>query len=119
MKLILPAISPSALNRPLSLDPSTEEFVYYEKVQQGEQKIVPIEQLNQDQLLRLIVERQFHSGTNHIVTLGGRHFTREQLIQEIKSKSKIGKQIFDADVNYLKFYLSSFPPESFNPDNPT
>jgi hypothetical protein len=35
----------------------------------------------------------------------------------MRAQTKFGKQMFDADVNYLKFYLSQFPPQAFEKGN--
>ncbi len=109
----LPSIVESAKNRPLSLDKSSGEFIYYDEIEKGLQKITPIDSLNKEQLLKLVLERQFTNIPGSLVVLNGQQFTREELAQEIQQQSKIGRQIFEADINYLKFYLATFPKECF------
>ena len=112
-KIRLPQIMESARKRPLSIDPMTGEFVYYENVANGKQKIFPIGKLSPEQLLRLVAERQLSAEEDTTVILNGRYFSNEQLAREILSQTEIGMQIYDADISYLNFYLSQFPAESF------
>ena len=111
--MVLPAIVEGAKKRPLSLDPQTGSYIYYDKVEKGEQKIVPIERLTHDQLLRLAIKRQLTNEPSLTTTMNGQFFTNEQLAKEIENETKIGQQIFRSDIDYLKFYLSQFPPECF------
>lgn len=111
----LPPIIESAKSRPLSLDPRSGSFIHYDEVQSGKKKIYPIEKLTHDQLLDLAIKRQLTNIPSTTATLnGGTHtYTNQQLAEEMRAQSKLGKQMFDADINYLKFYLSQFPPEAF------
>ena len=112
-KVNLPDIVETAKSRPLSYDPKTEQFIYYDKVEKGAQKIIPLDKLSQEQLLKLAVERKLSDVESTTITLNGEVFTNKQLAKEMKRQSKIGKQMFLADIDYLKFYLSQFPQESF------
>jgi hypothetical protein len=112
-KLVLPPIVDSAKRRPLSLDPQSGSFIYYDDVEKGKKKITPIEKLKHEQLLKLAIERQVTNKPSITATLNGQVFTNEQLAREIGAQSKIGKQMFNADIEYLKFYLSQFPQECF------
>jgi hypothetical protein len=109
----LPAIVESAKSRPLSYDPRTDEFIYYDDVRSEKKKIYPLEKLTHQQLLKLAIERQLANVPSTTVVLKGQTYTNEQVAEEMRAQSKFGKQMFDADVNYLKFYLSQFPPEAF------
>jgi hypothetical protein len=112
-KLQLPDIIETAKKRPLSINPLTGSFIYYEKVQTEDQKIIPIEKLNQEQLMKLIVERELSNEPNTTVTLNGESFSNEELAKEILLQTKIGKQIYNSEVDYLKFYLEQFPDDCF------
>ncbi len=113
-RIKLPPIVEAAKKRPLGVNPHSGSFIYYDDLAKGSQKIVPVEKLNHDQVLKLAVERQFtNDPKSTTVTLNGQSFTKEQLVKEMRSQTKIGRQMFDADINYLKFYLSQFPKECF------
>jgi hypothetical protein len=111
----LPPIVESAKSRPLSFDPRSGQFIYYDEVQSEKKKIYPLENLNHEQLLNLAIKRQLTNTPSTTATLnGGTHtYTNEQLAEEMRAQSKLGKQMFEADIDYLKFYLSQFPPEAF------
>ena len=111
----LPPIVESAKSRPLSFDPRSGSYIYYDEVKNGKKNIYPIEKLNPEQLLNLAVKRQLTNIPSTTARMAGETHTysNEQLADEMRSQTKFGKQMFDADINYLKFYLSQFPPEAF------
>lgn len=109
----LPPIVETAKKRPLGIDPHTGSFIYYQDLELGI-RIVPIESLSDDLLVKLSMKRHLtNEPSNPIVTLNGQVFTNEQAALEIQSGTKIGKQLFRADIEYLKYYLSTFPKECF------
>jgi len=111
---MLPPIIEAAKKRPLGINSRSGSFVYYDDLQKGRQKMTPIDKLSHSQLLKLAVERQLSdSPDGTTVTLNGQSFTKEQLAREMESNTKIGRQIFEAEINYLKFYLPQFPKECF------
>lgn len=109
----LPPIVEAAKARPLSFDPRSGEFIHYDDVQSEQKKIYPLENLTAEQLLNLAIERQLTNVPNTTTTLNGESYSNEQLADEMRRQTKFGKQMFEADINYLKFYLSQFPPEAF------
>lgn len=110
----LPAIIESAKSRPLSYDPRTQEWIFYEDVRLGRKKIYPLPKLTPEQLLNLAIERQLRDAPSAIAVLGPHTFTNEQVAEEMRNGTKLGKQLLEADLRYLKFYLSGFPPEVFD-----
>jgi hypothetical protein len=110
-KIKLPPIVGSVKKRPLGIDPISGAFVYYDELERGSKKILPVENLTLEQQIALAVERQLTNVPSTTVVLTGETFTNEQLANEIKNQSKIGKQMLKADIDYLKFYLSQFPKE--------
>ena len=113
MKLDLPDIVASAKKRPLSYDPKTKRFIYYTDVLNGMSKIYPIDKLNNEELMQLAIERQLTNEPSQTAVLTGQVFSNEQVADEIRKQTKIGRQLFNADIEYLKFYLSQFPENSF------
>ena len=109
----LPPIVESAKKRPLSFNPDAQCFVYYDDVQSGKAKIYPLERLTDGQLLDLAVERQLTDETGGYGVLNGSTYTKAQIAEELRSGSGLGNEMLNADIEYLKFYLSQFPPESF------
>lgn len=115
----LPPIVESAKTRPLSFAPHTGVYIYYDEIANGEKKIYPIEKLSDEQLLELAIKRQLTNvpTTTSKLSKEPNTYTNEQLAEEIRAQTKFGKQMFDADINYLKYYLSQFPPEAFEKTN--
>jgi hypothetical protein len=109
----LPPIVESAKSRPLSYNPRTDQFIYYDDVRSGKKKIYPLEKLTSEQLLKLAIERQLTNVPSTTAVLQSQTYTNEQVAEEMRAQSKFGKHMFKADIDYLKFYLSQFPPEAF------
>ena len=112
MKKSLPKIVESAKMRPLGYA-SNGDFVYYDGLQNGSQKLVPTEQLSEEQLLKLSIERHLTDVTGSVATLNGDNYSNTQRAKEIQDQTKIGKQLFESDIDYLKFYLEQFPEDCF------
>lgn len=113
MKIQLPHIVDAAKSRPLSFNPVTKKFIYYDEVLNGNERIYPIEKLDQEQRITLAIKRYLTNVPEVTVTLNGASFTNKQIAEEIKKQTKIGKQLFESDINYLEFYLSQFPKDCF------
>jgi hypothetical protein len=110
----LPPIIASAKSRPLSYDPRSDEFVYYDDVRSGMKKIYPLEKLSGGQLMNLAIARQLQNVPATTAVLNGQTYTNEQVAEEMRQQTKFGKRMLEADLNYLKFYLSQFPREAFD-----
>jgi hypothetical protein len=113
----LPAIIESAKSRPLSYDPRAGEWIFYDDVRLGRKKIFPVAELTPEQQLNLAIERQLRNAPTTTAVLGPHTYTNEQVAEEMRNQTKLGKQLLEADLNYLKFYLSSFPREAFDDGN--
>ena len=109
----IPAVVESARKRPISFNPATGNFILYDDIASGSLKIVPLEKLSHKELISLSVERQLADGPGTVIILTGQAYTKKQLADEIMNQTTIGKQMFEIDIEYLKFYLSQFPTECF------
>ena len=109
----IPAVVESARKRPISFNPVTGTFILYDDIASGSLKIVPLEKLSSEELISLSVERYLTDDPGNIIVLTGQSFTKKQLADEILNQTPIGKQMFDIDIEYLRFYLSQFPKECF------
>ncbi|HTN46213.1 MAG TPA: hypothetical protein VL098_07675 [Flavipsychrobacter sp.] len=113
-KLRLPAIMEEAKAKPLSYNPHTQEYIYYEDVAAGKQKIYPVQLLDNKQKKKLTQKRYSASETGDVIsTLNGEAYTRKQIIEEIENDTPVGTGFADLDMNYLMFYLEDFPKEAF------
>lgn len=114
-KISLPPIALEAKSKPLSYNPQTCEFVYYDKVANGEQKIYPFSKLDKDARNKLAIKRYQSSEENSMVsTLNGEMYSTEKIVQEIENDTPVGQSFVSLDLNYLEFYLSTFPKNAFS-----
>ena len=61
--------------------------------------------MNKEEILRkIVIERVKTMSPNVKIALGsdGRFLTRDEMLEEIKSKSSTGEKIFKIQLNYLK-----------------
>ncbi|MEP0711817.1 hypothetical protein [Algoriphagus sp.] len=113
-KLSLPPIALEAKGKPLSYNPQTSEFAYYDKVASGEQKIYPVAKWTKDSRTKLAIKRYQTSEENMMVsTLNGEHYSKENIVKEIELGSAVGQSFMSLDLNYLEYYLSTFPENAF------
>ena len=110
----LPAIIESAKSRPLSYDPRADEWIFYDDVRLGKKKIVPLAELTPEQQRNLAIERQLRNAPTATAVLGPQTYTNAQVAEEMRNETKLGKQLLEADLKYLNFYLSGFPREAFD-----
>jgi len=111
----LPDIVAAAKRRPLSYNPITKTYIYYDELEQGTAKLYPIEKLSPEQLKQLVIERQLSNTPTDYATLQELKWNNEAMADEIRNETKLGKQILQADKDYLEFYLAQFPKECFEP----
>jgi hypothetical protein len=109
----IPAVVESAKKRPISFNPVSGTYILYDDIASGALKIVPLDKLSHKELISLSVERHLCDDPGTSVILTGQTFTKKQIANEIKNQTTIGKQMFEIDIEYLRFYLSQFPKECF------
>ncbi|WP_339864915.1 DUF3892 domain-containing protein [uncultured Algoriphagus sp.] len=113
-KISLPPIALEAKPKPLSYNPQTCEFAYYDRVANGEQKIYPSDKWDKDSRIRLAIKRYESSEENMMVsTLNGETYSKEKIVQEIENGTPVGQSFVSLDLNYLEYYLSTFPENAF------
>lgn len=114
-RITLPPIAEEAKSKPLSYNPHSGEFIYYDKVANGEQKIFPFSRLDKDTRKKLAIKRYLSSEENMLVsTLNGQMYSKEDIVKEIENESSVGDSFISLDLNYLEYYLSTFPKNSFS-----
>jgi hypothetical protein len=113
-KILLPPIAEEAKAKPLSYNPQSNEFIYYDKVASGEQKIYPLPRLEKDARKILAIERYQSAEDEMMVsTLNGEAYTKEDIVKEIENETAVGQSFVSLDLNYLEYYLSTFPKKVF------
>lgn len=113
-KISLPPIALEAKGKPLSYKPQTCEFSYYDKVANGGQKIYPFAKMDKDSRIKLAIKRYQSSEENTMVsTLNGEQYSKEAIVREIEQETSVGNSFVSLDLNYLEYYLSTFPANAF------
>lgn len=113
-KLNLPFIIESAKKRPLGLNPINHQFVYYDELQSGVSKLIPLNKLDDSSSKKLIIER-YRTLDNKTLTsfIDGKNYSINEIINEINNASKVGNAFKTMELNYLNYYLSTFPKSIF------
>ncbi len=113
-KITLPPIAEEAKVKPLSYNPLNSQYIYYDKVAKGEQKIYPITNLEKVSRIKLAIKRYQSSEENTLLsTLNGESYTKDKIVQEIERGTQVGDNFVSLDLNYLEYYLSTFPAKAF------
>jgi hypothetical protein len=113
-KITLPTIAEEAKAKPLSYNPLNKEFIYYDKVARGEQKIYPVVKLDPQTRVKLSIKRYECSEENMLVsTLNGETYSKNKIVMEITQGTAIGMNFLSLDLNYLEYFLSTFPEKVF------
>lgn len=100
--------------KPLSYNPLTKNFIYYDDVAAGKQKIYSLSKLDNDSRKKLSIKRYKASETDSIIsTLNGEDYTIKDIVTEIEKETAIGLNFLNLDINYLLYYLSTFPKKVF------
>ncbi len=114
-KINLPLIAEEAKLKPLSYNPQSCEFVYYDNVACGEQKIYPISRLDKDARILLAIKRYQSSEEDMMISsLNGETYSKQDIVNEIEKETSIGQNFLSLDLNYLEYYLSTFPKSVFS-----
>jgi hypothetical protein len=94
--------------KPLCYDPKRDKFIYYDEIISGQEQIIPIEKLDQEQLKKLVIERNKAGPDYSIQVLSGAKYTRDQIIEEIQNDTDFGKTTIQAEAAYLSDLLRQF-----------
>lgn len=114
----LPELKGPARLKPISYNPDKDKFIYYDDIIQQIDTIYPIDQLTQDQQKKLVLERlQKDLETNQIekrenepviqMGFGGPALSNDEMINQIKKQTNIGKSIILSEITYLRDYIQN------------
>ena len=99
---ILPEIKGSARRKPVCYDPEADQFVTIDDLEAGNAKIVPLDRLSNEQLKRLVIERN-RVGEDYKVQMDWTvpPYSRNDVIQAIEADTEEGRVAVQADIAYL------------------
>jgi len=101
----LPEITGADRKKPLCYDPKRKKFIYFDDIVAKKEKIVPLEKLNDEELKKLIVERNRVGPDYTVQVLSGEKYSRDDVIREILRQSEFGKMSLRAEADYLSDLL--------------
>ncbi|GMQ27555.1 hypothetical protein [Algoriphagus confluentis] len=114
-KITLPPIAAEAKRKPLSYNPQSGEFIYYDKVANGEQRIYPISRLEKSDRILLAIKRYQCSEEDLMVSsLNGETYSKQDIVSQIEKQTPVGQSFLLLDLNYLEYFLSTFPKSVFS-----
>jgi len=102
----LPQIDERHRKRPLCYDPARDKFIYFDEIVSGEEKIIPVETLSEDELKKLVVERQRTAPDYTVQAISGPPFSRDDVIRAIEQDEPFGLVTLEAEKSYLHDLLA-------------
>ncbi len=101
----LPKIEGQNLAKPLCYDPERKKFIRFDEIVSGEESIIPLEHLSEDDLKTLIIERQRCGPDYRVQAISGPPHTRDEVVAAIQRGDKIGRMTMEAETSHLRDLL--------------
>jgi hypothetical protein len=103
---ILPEIKGLTRKKPVCYDPETDRFVTLDDLDAGKAKIVPLDRLTDEQLKRLVIERN-RVGEDYSVQndWSAPPQSRDDVIKQIEADTESGRRAVQAEIMYLRDHL--------------
>jgi len=101
----LPKIDEQNRYKPLSYDPKTHHFITFDEFVSCKAKIVPLKELNEEELKNLVAERHRVGPDYKMSDLNGNVLDRNQVVAEIVKGTAFGKKVVGAEISYLTDFL--------------
>ena len=103
--MAMPKIEGPERKKPLCYDPERGKFIYFDEIVSGAERIVPIETLADDDLRRLVIERQRAGPDYTVQAISGPPHTRDDVIRAIERNEPFGQLTLEAEKSYLHSLL--------------
>ena len=103
--MALPRIEGQNLEKPLCYDPKRRKFIRFDEIVSGKEKIIPVEQLSQDDMQKLVIERLRRGPDCTVQIMNAPPQTRDDIIRAIESHDEIGRMTMEAETAYLRELL--------------
>ena len=102
----LPQIDEQHRKRPLCYDPAREKYIFFEEIVSGQEKIIPIETLSENDLKKLVIERQRTAPDYTVQAISGPPLSRDDVIRAIEQDEPFGLVTLEAEKSYLHDFLA-------------
>jgi hypothetical protein len=94
-------------NKPVCYDPARKKFIYYDEIISGQENIIPLDTLSEEDLKKLIIERHKAGLDYKVQAISGPPYSRDDVIRAIKQNEPFGLITVAAEKSYLKGLLES------------
>jgi hypothetical protein len=103
---ILPEIKGLARKKPVCYEPQKDCFITIDDLDAGKAKIVPLDRLTDEQLKRLVIERN-RVGEDYRVQndWAAPPQSRDDVIKQIQADTESGRRAVQAEIMYLRDHL--------------
>jgi hypothetical protein len=102
----LPDIQEADRLKPLCYDPARDKFILYEELVAGAEHIVPLEGLTDEQVTRLVAERNRAGPDYTVQDFSGATRTRDQVTEDVLAGNEFGREHMEADLMHLSRLLN-------------
>jgi hypothetical protein len=101
----MPKIDEANRKKPLCYDPTREKFILYDEIVSGEERIVDIDTLSEDDLKKLIAERHRKGPDYTVRAISGPPMSRNDVTAAIEKSEQFGIMTVQAEKSYLRDLL--------------
>jgi hypothetical protein len=102
----MPEIDAANIKKPLCYDPEREQFIFFDEIKSGKEKIISLDALSDADLKRLVVERQRAGPDYTVQAISGPPMSRDDVVKAIEQDEPFGSITFEAETSYLRWILS-------------
>ncbi len=101
----LPEIKDRDRAKPLCYDPEREKFIVFDEIVSGQEKIVSPDQLSDDDLKKLVIERLASGPDFSVQAMSGPPMSRNDVIVAVEQDQSFGQLTLEAEKSYLRRIL--------------
>lgn len=102
----MPDLDATSRKRPLSYDPARGKFILYDDLVSGDERAFPVEDLSEDDLKKLVIERwRMLPEDTTVQAISGPPYRRDDVIRAIERDDPYGKELLQIEAAYLKMLL--------------
>jgi hypothetical protein len=102
----MPKIEGPDRKKPLCYDPGRKKYITFDEIISGNEQIVPLELLSEEDRKQLVVERQRRGPDYKMQPMSGPMMTRDNVVEAIIRDEPIGRATVEAELSYLRDLLS-------------
>jgi len=104
--MALPEINEQNRKKPLCYDPERKKFIYFDEIVSGKERIIPVDELSEADLKKLIIERHRAGPDYKVQAISGPPLTRDDVVEAIQKDQDFGLVTVQAEKSYLRDFLN-------------